>query len=87
MIGSASEKIPGGKLLRVSVDYGERINSVRITGDFFMHPEEAIAGIERSLIGAKKEEVPSKLREAASGVTIIGATPEDIARVIQQAMK
>lgn len=87
MIGSASEKIAGGKLVRVSVDYGERISSVRITGDFFMHPEEAIAGIEKALIGSTKDEIPGKLREATAGITIIGASAEDIARVVQQAMK
>ncbi len=87
MIGSASEKIAGGKLVRVSVDYEERISSVRITGDFFMHPEEAIALIEKALVGSTKDEVPDKLRKAAIGVTIIGASADDIARVVQQAMK
>ena len=42
MHGEATEKVPGGKLLRIKVDYEDKINTVVITGDFFAHPEECI---------------------------------------------
>jgi hypothetical protein len=43
---TAEEKVPGGKLVRVTVRPGGRIE---ITGDFFLHPEESIALIEDAL--------------------------------------
>jgi hypothetical protein len=45
-------KIPDGKLLKISLDYNERnnsIGSINITGDFFAYPEEAIEIIEENL--------------------------------------
>ena len=46
----AQRKIPGGKLVRVdAVCEGHHLSNIRITGDFFVHPEEALAQIERDL--------------------------------------
>jgi lipoate-protein ligase A len=45
-------KIPQGKLVKVSVEYDEDthiLQNIRITGDFFAYPEEAIEVIERRL--------------------------------------
>ena len=45
-------KVPNGKLLKIILDYDEKnnsINSVRITGDFFAYPEEAIEAMEDEL--------------------------------------
>ena len=45
-------KIPNGKLLKISLDYNERndsIGSIDITGDFFAYPEEAIELLEKNL--------------------------------------
>lgn len=43
---TAEEKVPDGKLVRVSVTGDGR---VEITGDFFAHPEEYIKLIEEAL--------------------------------------
>lgn len=43
---TAEEKVPDGKLVRVSVTGDGR---VEITGDFFAHPEENIKLIEEAL--------------------------------------
>ena len=46
------------KLIRVMVEYDETenaINSITITGDFFLHPEEALETLEANLIGTKLE--------------------------------
>lgn len=51
MQGVSTEKIAGGKLLRVKVDFNGKINKVQITGDFFAHPEDVIEKIENSLNG------------------------------------
>jgi lipoate---protein ligase len=44
------------KLIRVMLEYDETentINSVTITGDFFLYPEEALETLEIELIGTK----------------------------------
>jgi len=52
MKGKSVYKIPNGKLLKIFLDYDQQtkcINTVQITGDFFMHPEEAIELLEQEL--------------------------------------
>ncbi|MEM4254881.1 MAG: lipoate protein ligase C-terminal domain-containing protein [Candidatus Norongarragalinales archaeon] len=51
---SASEKVEGGKLvsIEVSVEKG-LIAKAKITGDFFLHPEESITALENALVGVK----------------------------------
>jgi hypothetical protein len=46
------------KLIRVMIRYDEIKNSIiliRITGDFFLYPEETLESLETTLIGAKLE--------------------------------
>jgi hypothetical protein len=46
------------KLIKVSMEVDNGIiKSIRITGDFFMYPEDAIRGLENTLIGAKLDAV------------------------------
>jgi lipoate-protein ligase A len=45
-------KIPQGKLVKISVEYDEDthvLRNIKITGDFFAYPEEAIEVIEQHL--------------------------------------
>ena len=45
-------KVPNGKLLKISLEYNEKTNvisNLKITGDFFAYPEEAIEIIENEL--------------------------------------
>jgi lipoate-protein ligase A len=93
MQGVATEKVPGGKLLRIKVDYGERINDVKITGDFFIHPEESVAFIEKCLIGTAANEEQKKIEDFIAKITserkieLIGIDAAAIARVLKVAMK
>ena len=44
------------KLIKISLEYQEDsklIQSIRITGDFFLYPEEALEQLESSLVGTK----------------------------------
>jgi lipoate---protein ligase len=46
------------KLIRINLEYNERentINQIRISGDFFFYPEEALETLEADLIGRKLE--------------------------------
>ena len=44
-------KIPGGKLVRLEIAYSQRIENVKITGDFFLHPEEMLDILVKACIG------------------------------------
>lgn len=47
-----TKKVPGGKLFRLDVDIDNlKIDDIKITGDFFMHPETTIIMIEEVIKG------------------------------------
>ncbi len=51
---SASQKVEGGKFVAVEVSVENGLMAkVKITGDFFLHPEESISDLENSLVGVK----------------------------------
>ncbi|MEM2454465.1 MAG: lipoate protein ligase C-terminal domain-containing protein [Candidatus Bathyarchaeia archaeon] len=86
----AEYKAEGGKLIKVQLGRkDDQITFIRITGDFFMHPEELIEELEKSLIGcvidekAITETIKRFIEERE--VTLLGATPEDFAKCIVRA--
>jgi len=89
----AVKKVVGGKLLRVKIEADEKINAVNITGDFFLHPEEALPAIEKSLAGSPIFSTASQLAEtihtalAEQNASFIGVSAEDIAETILEALK
>lgn len=59
-------KVPNGKLLKIFLDESDgEIASIKITGDFFAHPEENIEKLEMHLRGCqlKPEILESKIQE------------------------
>lgn len=88
----AEQKVPGGKLVSVKIEYGRKIKSIQILGDFFLHPEETLPKIEKSLVGmrvgASKDEISGKITKllAMSNAELIGITPDSIAEVIKIAV-
>ncbi|MBI4167369.1 MAG: hypothetical protein HY515_00280 [Candidatus Aenigmarchaeota archaeon] len=93
MNGVSTEKVAGGKLLRVKVEFGEKIDKVRITGDFFAHPEDVIEKIESSLAGlalsATEDEIRNKVENviAKTSADIVGIDAASIARNIIRAIQ
>ena len=87
---NAEYKVPGGKLVasEVTVD-GGMLSSVKITGDFFMHPEESIVDLEGVLTGIRVDE----LEDAMDGffeenqVSLFGISKDDIVKVIRMALE
>ena len=84
-------KIPGGKLIKIQLEMtGNKIETIHIFGDFFLHPEETIHRIEHALIGARIEtDSLSELIElilVQSCAILIGASPRDIAHAIHLAL-
>jgi len=92
MIFQAKQKVKEGKVVKVDVDCDEVIRNVRITGDFFIHPEDILEDIEKSIIGlgrnADLETITSNIQRTTSGkeVQMIGISPESIARLIREAL-
>jgi lipoate---protein ligase len=90
---SADYKVPGGKLLRVQLTLDEttappRIAALAIHGDYFMHPEEAIEGLESRLIGLPC--TPKALGAEVQAffdtdVEVLGADVEGIVHAIMMA--
>lgn len=87
-LGEAVKKVPGGKLVRVKIDFeGELLKSVQITGDFFLHPEEALETLEAALREIRFDEVEKKAEEVLSShnLMLVGVTPADLSEVINSA--
>ncbi|MEU2434212.1 biotin/lipoate A/B protein ligase family protein [Streptomyces sp. NPDC007861] len=64
-------KVPGGKLVVVDLDVEDgRLRGVRVAGDFFLEPDEALPAIDRALEGA-----PADLDTAALAQRIEAALP------------
>jgi len=84
------EKVPGGKLVCIDVEGAEgRIASIRITGDFFLHPEETIGKIEDALIGAPVNEVAARVASVLkeNEAQFIGVSPQDLERMVRNVME
>ena len=91
--GSATKKISGGKLIRVDVVYADQVEQVKITGDFFLHPEELITVIEENLTGTEiplsKDLLVGRIQSIINNndATVIGFSPEDLISVLMDAVK
>ena len=92
MIFQAKQKVKEGKVVKVEVDCDNVINDIKITGDFFIHPEDILDEIEKSIIGLERsasiETITSniKSRIADRDVQMIGISPESIALLIREAL-
>ena len=86
-MGKAQYKVEGGKLVKAQLETeGTRIKKVKITGDFFLHPEELIEELEKAVEGTTLyEQVLADRIEAflkKNKAVLLGASPEDFARCI-----
>ena len=83
----AEYKIKGGKLVKIELDETEsKISKVKITGDFFLHPEYLIDELEEILLGHPLDETAlTTLIEnflINKQATILGVSSGDIAKCI-----
>jgi hypothetical protein len=80
-------KVLNGKLLRIDFDLeNNTIKNIRITGDFFIHPEESIKVIENSLKNIRINEIEKKLNETISKnkIKIVGFNGKDLEKALKQ---
>lgn len=82
-----------GKLLRLDVIYTDHIESLKITGDFFLHPEETLDEIVSELTGVavpiQKDILLRKIRYILDSheAEMIGITVEDIVNTLEEAIQ
>jgi hypothetical protein len=94
MKGVHTEKVAGGKLVRIKaeLDDDKNIRSIQLLGDFFIYPEEFVSDIETFLKGADADSVDmllvTDLNRLIEGkkAELIGVTPEAIIRAFKAAV-
>lgn len=92
MNGKSIKKVPNGKLVKVSVSFSDLIESIQISGDFFLYPESCIASIEQRLSGIpsnpKIEEVQEIIDQVLreQNAEFLGLTAKDLAEAVVEAL-
>ncbi|MER6476215.1 lipoate--protein ligase family protein [Streptomyces filamentosus] len=85
-------KVPGGKLVVVDLDVADGVLSrVRVAGDFFLEPDEAILAIDRALEGAPADTDAAGLAARVDaalppGTQMYGLTSEGIGVAVRRAL-
>ncbi len=85
------EKVPGGKLLCINASFEQdKVLCAKISGDFFLHPEESLLKIESCFDGLSlpldENALRAKLKHAVVGMTIIGFDIEDLIKLFKRAI-
>jgi len=82
-----------GKLLRLDVSYDDHIEYLKITGDFFLHPEDTLEKIVSELtnisLPLNKEDLILKVEFILdeNEAELIGITAEDIIKLLEEAVQ
>ncbi len=76
-----------GKIVKIKLSYNQEsqlIHSIRITGDFFVHPEEVIEELEQGLCGVKleKEDLKNKIQLVLKNSEFFGFEIDSLVDVI-----
>ena len=80
-----------GKMIRMDVTFSDQILNLKITGDFFLHPEETLDLIVLELTGVsvpvQKEELTQKIKQILNNqeADLIGVSAEDIINTLEEA--
>jgi len=76
-----------GKIVKIKLAYKQEsqlIHSIRITGDFFVHPEETIEQLEQGLCGVKleKEDLKNKIQAILKNAEFFGFEIDSLVDII-----
>ena len=85
-MGRSSYKAAKG-LIKVNVHVQNgKIGKIQISGDFFMHPEDCLWDLEKTLLGtsATREDILWKVQAFYQGTNVLtpGVIPEDFTEAI-----
>jgi hypothetical protein len=80
------------KLIKISMSYDDKknvIGSIKITGDFFIHPEETLESLEANLIDTKLErnEISKKVEESLKNSEAFGFDVNSMTDAIMGCLK
>jgi len=75
------------KLIKVFLEYDElnnTIHSIKITGDFFLYPEESLDKLEANLIGTRleKDSIKQKIENCLNDSEAFGFDSESLTEAI-----
>ena len=82
-------KVEGGKLLRIELMHkNNHLLTIKLCGDFFIHPEYSIEDIEKGLMGTPFNQISQKLSDIiqTKNIQLIGFSPEDLQKAIETSM-
>ena len=85
-------KTPGGKLIAVDFEIEEdKLRNARLTGDFFLYPEEALGALTAALDGLSVELSESEIAEQVRAAMprdaeLLGSSPEAIGAAVRRAL-
>jgi lipoate-protein ligase A len=86
-------KVPGGKLVVVDLDVVDgRLSDVRVSGDFFLEPDEALPAIDRALTGLPVASDATHIAAAVGGAlpeeaVLLGFSADSVATAVRRALK
>jgi len=80
------------KLVKIELVYHQvsmEIKSIKITGDFFLHPEETIEKLEVNLVGVKleKESIKNKIESILKNSEFYGFDVDSLSNAIVDCVK
>ena len=82
-----------GKLIRLDVNYSDHIEQLKITGDFFLHPEDTLEKIVSELTNISlpfnKDYLISKVEFILdeNEAELIGITAEEIINLLEEVVQ
>jgi len=77
-----------GKLIKIDAVFNaERIERIKITGDFFLHPEEKIEELENALLGVELKDVEKVTARVLKNAEYVGIDVSSIAKTVEEAWK
>jgi lipoate---protein ligase len=85
-------KVPGGKLVVVDFDVvDDRLVNVRVAGDFFLEPDEALESMNAALTGISADADAATITKAVAaalpeGAVLLGFSPEAVATTVRRAL-
>ena len=86
-------KVPGGKLVVVDLEVvDDRIAAFRLSGDFFLEPDDALHAIDAAVTGLPADADAQEYTAAVTAAlppdaTLLGFSPEAVATAIRRALK
>jgi lipoate-protein ligase A len=85
-------KVPGGKLVVVDLDVADgRLTEVRVSGDFFLEPDDALPAIDAALTGLPVTTDATRIAAAVAsalpeGAVLLGFTADSVATAVRRAL-